>query len=92
MFCFLDQNPLTLASFFSHQEIHSLQSKSTDVVELQKEREEAMQRLQVSRPTLLQSACSDSDTRTQPSRWSEGGGGWLLLLNHMLMFYFSYWS
>lgn len=32
------------------QEIHSLQSKKTDVSELQKEREETMQRLQVSRP------------------------------------------
>lgn len=30
------------------QEIHNLQSKKTDVGELEKEREEAMQRLQVS--------------------------------------------
>lgn len=32
------------------QEIHSLKSKKTDVGELQKEREEVMQRLQVSFP------------------------------------------
>ena len=34
---------------FCLQEIHNLQSKKTDVGELEKEREEAMQRLQVSR-------------------------------------------
>lgn len=40
--------PFEIIVFF--QEIHNLQSKKTDVGELQKEREEAMQRLQVSCP------------------------------------------
>lgn len=56
---------VTLGCFCVAQEINNLQSKKTDVGELEKEREEAMERLQVSSQLARVVCCSAASSLTR---------------------------